>query len=163
MDVMPLVDRNYPLQKMENKGGWTFIEICEIPQSKNRPFGMVRVRGFIDDYEIQDYNLMPMGKKNLFLPVKALIRKKIKKTSRRFCSCFTFEDVTVFQIPKEIIDCFLMMGENVLERFLKFTEGEQKAYVNWIQDAKTIEIKEKRILSAIEFTKKGVKFSARHA
>jgi hypothetical protein len=37
------------------------------------------VRGTIDDFEIRKYHLMPMGNGKFFLPVKAEIRKKIKK------------------------------------------------------------------------------------
>ena len=43
------------------------------------PFGWVKVRGFIDEFELKQYKLMPMGAGKLFLPVNAAIRKKIKK------------------------------------------------------------------------------------
>jgi hypothetical protein len=39
----------------------------------------VKVRGFIDDYELKDHNLFPMGKGILMMAVKAEIRKKIGK------------------------------------------------------------------------------------
>ena len=81
----PLVDREYLLEKFPGKGGWTYAQIPEILQNKQSAFGWVRVRGTIDNFEIKNYNLMPMGNGKLFLPVKAEIRKKIKKRRWRLC------------------------------------------------------------------------------
>jgi len=79
MQMMPLVDKKYKLEKFPGKGGWTFARIPEILQDKTKPFGWVKVRGTIDGYEIKKYNLMPMGDGMLFLAVRAEIRKKINK------------------------------------------------------------------------------------
>ena len=79
-----LVNKTYLLEKFQGKGAWTFAQIPEILQDKNAPFGWVRVRGTIDGFEIKGYHLMPMGNGKLFLPVKAEIRKKIKKQSGDF-------------------------------------------------------------------------------
>lgn len=78
-EQIPLVDKEYLLEKFQGKGGWTFAKIPEITQNKNTPFGWVRVRGTIDHFEIKNYKLQPMGNGNLFLPVKAEIRKKLNK------------------------------------------------------------------------------------
>src|SRR5665647_646920 len=75
----PLVDQKYQLQKMSGKGGWTYATIPEISKDKHAYFGWVKVKGTIDDYEINNYHLMPMGNGTLFIPVKAEIRKKIGK------------------------------------------------------------------------------------
>lgn len=75
----PLLNKEYLLQKFPGKGGWTYAVIPEVLQNKNNPFGWVKVKGSIDDYELKHYKLMPMGNDKLFLPVKAGIRKIIKK------------------------------------------------------------------------------------
>jgi len=72
----PLVNKEYLLEKFPGKGGWTYVRIPEVLQNKNSPFGWVKVKGRIDDYEIKNYKLMPMGNGQLFLPVKSDIRKK---------------------------------------------------------------------------------------
>jgi hypothetical protein len=64
------------MENFPGKGGWTFVQIPEVMQNKDNPFGWVKVRGFIDDYEINHYNLQPMGNGNLFLPIKSEIRLK---------------------------------------------------------------------------------------
>lgn len=78
-DDKALVNKNYLLEKFSGKGGWTFAVIPEVAQDKHAPFGWVKVKGFIDDVEIYNYRLQPMGNGKLFLPVKAAIRKAIKK------------------------------------------------------------------------------------
>src|SRR5688572_29060307 len=75
----PIIDQEYLLEKFPGKGGWTYALIPEILQNKKAWFGWVKVRGTIDDFAIENYNLMPMGSGKLFLPVKAAIRKKIGK------------------------------------------------------------------------------------
>ena len=62
-----LTDQKYLLEKFPGKGGWTYAKIPEIKPEKNNPFGWLCVNGFIDDYEIKNYHLMPMGNGGLFL------------------------------------------------------------------------------------------------
>ena len=81
-EEIPLVNAEYLLKKHPGKGGWTYAEIPEILQNKKNPFGWVKVRGNIDGFELKQYKLMPMGNNQLFLPVKAEIRKKVQQNKR---------------------------------------------------------------------------------
>lgn len=47
------------------------------------PFGMLKVKGKIDDYEFSNTHLMPIGNGHLGLAVKSEIRKKIKKKIKK--------------------------------------------------------------------------------
>ena len=142
----PLVNSNYLLQKFPGKGGWTYAEIPEVLQNKNVPFGWVRVKGSIDNYALKQYKLMPMGNGKLFLPVKAEIRKKIGKGASDFVHIILFSDDSRLEIPEEIILCFENEPKKAYETFFKFTEGEQKSYLDWIYDAKTEDTKADRII-----------------
>jgi len=144
-DDKPLVDKEYLLRKSPAKGSWTYAEIPEILQNKNNPFGWVKVKGFIDDYELKQYKLMPMGNGKLFLPVKAAIRKKIKKEAGDFIKVILYSDESPTEIPEEILDCFKNESKKLFETFTSFTEGEQKVYIDWIYDAKTDDTKVIRI------------------
>jgi hypothetical protein len=95
----PLVNRKYKLEKFPGKGGWTYAAIPEVLQDKHAHFGWVRVRGFIDDHEIKDYKLMPMGNGKLFLPVKASIRKKIQKEAGDWVKVILYADGERLHIP----------------------------------------------------------------
>lgn len=146
MEETPLVDAEYLLQKFPGKGGWTFAEIPEVAQNPKNPFGWVKIRGWIDDYELQHYKLMPMGKGKLFLPVKAAIRKQIKKEAGDSVHIKIWLDERPLDIPVEIVECFKTEPQKVYEHFLALTEGQQKTYLDWIYEAKTEETKASRIV-----------------
>lgn len=154
----PLLDRKYLLEKFPGKGGWTYAAIPEILQNKKAPFGWVRVKGSIDGYELKQYKLMPMGNGKLFLPVKAAIRKKIGKEAGDFVHVILFSDESNLEIPNEIIECFQDEPKKTYETFLSFTEGEQKAYLDWIYDAKTEATKAERILKMMNKLHKKLKY-----
>jgi len=146
---IPLVDKEYLLEKFQGKGGWTFARIPEIVQNKNTPFGWVRVRGTIGNFEIKNYNLQPMGNGNLFLPVRAEIRKKINKKEGDYVRIVLFADNFPTEIPEELKLC-LMDEPNAFEAFLNYTNGEQKTIIEWIYSAKTDTTKVDRIAKTVD-------------
>jgi hypothetical protein len=46
---------------------------------KGLPFGWYIVKVLVDDFEKEQFKWSPIKDKQLFLPIKAAIRKKIKK------------------------------------------------------------------------------------
>jgi len=155
---IPLVNKKFLLKKFPGKGGWTYAEVPEIPQNKKTPFGWVKVKGRIDEHELSQYKLMPMGNGKLFLPIKAAIRKKIGKEEGDNVHVILYSDESIIEIPEEILQCFENEPKEVYETFLSFTEGEQKAYLDWIYKAKREETKVERIVKMIERVQKGKKF-----
>lgn len=153
----PLVNKTYLMQKFPGKGGWTYIEIPEILQNKENPFGWVKVKGSIDDFELKQCKLMPMGNGKLFLPVKAAIRKKIKKEAGDFAHVVLYADEAPVEIPEEILLCFENESTSVLETFQQLTDGERKAYLDWIYEAKTDATKANRIVKMMNKLAKGLK------
>lgn len=156
-----LVDGDYLLKKFPGKGGWTYAEIPEVLQDKRNPFGWVKVRGAIDGYELKNYKLMPMGNGKLFLPVKAAIRKAIGKKEGHSVRVVLFADESALEIPEEILACFEHESGRVLETFLSFPEGEQKAYLDWIYSAKAEDTKASRILKMMKRLAAGMGFYER--
>ncbi len=146
----PLVDKEYLLKKSPAKGSWTYAEIPEVLQNKGNPFGWVQVKGSIDGFEIKQYKLMPMGNGKLFLPVKATIRKKIGKQAGDTVHVILFPDESRFEVPEEITDCLLNEPKSTYSTFLAFTDGERKAYVDWIYSAKTETTRADRIVKMIQ-------------
>ncbi len=154
----PLVNKKYLLEKFPGKGGWTYAVIPEVLQNKEKPFGWVTVKGKIDDYELKQYKLMPMGDGKLFLPVKAQIRKKIKKEAGDMAHIILYADESPVETPKEIMDCFEMESKSTLKTYLSFSDGERKVYLDWIYSAKKEETKAERIAKMMERLEKGLKF-----
>lgn len=146
----PLVDEEYLLQKFPGKGGWTYAAIPEVLQNKKAPFGWVKVRGSIDDYPSKHYKLMPMGNGQLFLPVKAEIRKKINKRDGDYVKVVLYPDNSSLEIPGEILECFKNEPKQLFTTFRSFTEGKQKAYLDWIYDAKSDGTKAARIIKMMD-------------
>ncbi|HOZ50551.1 MAG TPA: YdeI/OmpD-associated family protein [Chitinophagaceae bacterium] len=144
-----LVHKEYPLEKFPGKGGWTYARIPEIAQDKKSPFGWVKVRGWIDNYEIKNYKLMPMGNGKLFLPIKASIRKKIGKQAGDKVEITLYPDNSPIVIPNELKLCLVDIP-NAYEQFCNLSEGEKKTAIDWIYSAKKDETKTDRILTLIE-------------
>ena len=154
----PLVNKSFILQKFPGKGGWTYAAVPEIKPNKKNPFGWVRVRGFIDDYEIKQYHLMPMGNGHLFLPVKAGIRKKIKKQEGDHVHVQLFLDESAIEIPDDLLEC-LRDEPKAHQHFFKLSDSEQKQYIDWIYAAKKEETRVERMATAINRLLKGRSFT----
>lgn len=152
----PLVDKNYLLQKFEGKGGWTYVEIPEIPMPKSS-FGMLKIKGKIDDYEFSNGHLMPLGNGNVFLAIKSEIRKRIKKEAPDIVHIVLYEDKTPLIIPEELLLC-MEYEDGILEKFETYSDGQKKAFIDWINSAKTEQTKADRIAKAIVMIQNGEKF-----
>ncbi|AWW30840.1 hypothetical protein DN752_12280 [Echinicola strongylocentroti] len=146
----PLVNQLYLLEKFPGKGGWTYAKIPEIPPGKDTHFGWVTVRGRIDDVVLEHYKLMPMGNGCMFLPVKAALRKQLKKEAGDTVQVVLYPDETPIVIPKEILECFRNEPSHLIDNFKSLSDGEQKAYFDWIYQAKKAETKADRIAKMME-------------
>lgn len=154
----PLVNKKYLLEKIPGKGGWTYARIPEIKPDKKKYFNWVKVKGSIDGYPIKNYNLMPMGNGLLFLPVKAEIRKKIKKEAGDYVIVKLFADNDPMETPEEFLEC-LMQDSNAILFYQSLAESEQKLYINWIYSSKKEETKINRMAMAINALSKKLKFN----
>ena len=144
-----LIQGTYLLQKFAGKGGWTYVAIPEVAPDKKAPFGWVKVKGTIDDYELVNCRLMPLGSGVLFLPVKAAIRKHIGKRQGDSVQLLLEADNSPMLIPEELLEC-LQDYPTEHQVFLSFTEGAQKAYIDWIYAAKTEATKADRIAKMLD-------------
>ena len=144
----PLVDKEYLLERFSGKGGWTYAELPEIEKGKEAAFGMMKVCGTIDGYEIAGYSLMPMGNGRLFIPVKAEIRKKIGKEEGDYVHIKLYKDDAPYKIP-EAFELILREEPGAYEAFVKYKKWEQRMCINWIYSAKREETVKERILKTI--------------
>ena len=145
---IPLVDKEYLLEKCPETGGWTYTIIPEILPDKNAPFGWVKVRGSIDGFEIRKYHLMPSGKGTLMLFVKSEIRKKIKKQAGDYVRIILYPDNEPLEVPEELQLC-LQDDTEASQFFNSLNESEQHQYVKWIYSAKTDQTKVDRIAKTL--------------
>jgi len=144
----PFIKGEFLLQRMEGKGGWTYVIVPSSARNPDVPFGWLKVTGFIDNYDLGQTKLMPLKGGGLFLPVKAAIRKVLRKEAGDTIALLLYADLRPYELPQELIDC-LAMEPPAQERFLDLSESEQKRTVEWIYDAKTDETKIRRITETI--------------
>ncbi len=144
-----LVNQVYLLEKFPGKGGWTFARLPEILPDKNAPFGWVSVFGTIDNIAIKGYHLMPMGNGQLFLPIKAAIRKQLGKSSGDKVHVILYRDNLPTEIPEELMQCF-QDEPGSYEAFKNLTESEKKANIENIYTAKSQITKANRILALMK-------------
>ena len=144
----PIINKKYRLEKFQGKGGWTYARIPEVKKNKKFPFGMVKVKGSIDGYEIKKYHLMPFADGSLMLPVKAEIRKKIKKEEGDQVHIILYPDHEPLEVPDELMLC-LADEPQALNFFNSLSESERKFYIQWIYTAKREETKVNRMAKTI--------------
>jgi hypothetical protein len=146
--MKPLVNQKYKLEKYPGKGGWTYVVLPKLIRESNSPFRWKRVKGTIDGYEIKKYHLMPMKGGKLFLPVKAAIRKKIKKKEGDWVQVILYPDKDPMEVPDELLIC--LEDEPAAQGFfLSLSDSEKKYYIEWIFGAKREETKVARMAKAI--------------
>jgi hypothetical protein len=155
----PLINDTFLLEKIPGKGGWTYTLLPGIPDSLRSKGGLVKVRGFVDDIEIKSYHLFPIKAKpgTYFFPVKAEIRKKIKKQKGDHVHIVLYADTEPVIIPEEIILC-LQDDPKAFKFFKTLNENEQQNYIKWIYAAKTDETRIDRIAKTVDKLSKHQKF-----
>ena len=144
----PIFDGECTLKKFAGKGAWTFIMMpsdASLPKKKNNT---LRVRGFIDDYELKDFNMWAMKEGN-FIAVKAEIRKKIKKEEGDAVKVLLYLDEAQQIIPEDFLTC-LREEPKLLQLFESYPENRKKETTDWIFAAKTEDEKITRIAQTLE-------------
>ncbi|WP_290841204.1 YdeI/OmpD-associated family protein [Flavobacterium sp.] len=131
----PIIDDTFILKKGQEKGAWTFIEMPILETVPKKRNSTVRVRGFIDAFEIVDFNIWAM-KKGTFMAVKADIRKAIKKEVGDSVKLVLYLDEAPMVIPDDFLTC-LKDEPKLHAKFLKLTDAKKKETIDWIFSAKT--------------------------
>jgi hypothetical protein len=135
MPGKPLVNKNITLEKFPGKGGWTYGRLPGVKPDPHSHFGWIKVKGTIDGFEIRQYHLMPMGNGELFLPVRAEIRKKIGKQAGDTVKVILYRDEEEVHIPEELQDC-LADDPAAAQKFKQLATAEQKEIIRYIYSLK---------------------------
>ncbi|UEG54412.1 YdeI/OmpD-associated family protein [Mucilaginibacter daejeonensis] len=129
------------------KTGWTYIDIPadvaqQIKPDNRRSF---RVRGTLDNFAIAGIAVMPMGQGNFILTLNAALRKGVRKGEGAMIKVSLEED-TDFKlvVPDDLLDC-LADDPDALQFFESLLESHRRYFVNWLNSAKTVETRAKRI------------------
>lgn len=132
------------------KTGWTYIEIAnklaeQIKPNNKKSF---RVKGKLDNYKIKGIALLPMGEGNFIMAINADMRKAIKKRKGDAVLVMLEEDKVGYELNTEFVAC-LKDEPDAYTFFNSLAKGHQNYFSKWIESAKTIETKSKRMAMAI--------------
>lgn len=136
---------------MGEKTGWTYIEIPAEIAAKLKPGQKTsfRVKGKLDEYPIKQIALIPMGEGDFIMAVNAVMRKGIGKKQGAQVKVMIEADDSKFKFSNDFISC-LEDEPKALSHFKTLAPGHQKYFSKWIDSAKTIETKSKRIVMAVK-------------
>lgn len=140
----------HKFEKQGEKTGWTYIEIPVDIAEKIKPGNKrsFRVKGKLDAHKISGVALLPMGGGAFIMPLNAAMRKAIGKRHGAMLKVQLEEDKAGFQFNKDFLEC--LADEPAAATFFKTLTGSHQRYFSkWVDDAKTVETKAKRIAQAV--------------
>jgi hypothetical protein len=137
--------------EMGEKTGWTYILIPDalaqaLKVGNKKSF---RVRGKLDEWVFKQLALIPMGEGDFILAINAQIRKQIKKNKGEKLSVQMEVDESEMELSPDLMEC-LEDEPKAKAYFNKIPGSHQKYYSRWIESAKTLETKAKRIALALK-------------
>lgn len=132
---------------MGEKTGWTYIDIPADIAQQLKPGNRksFRVKGTLDEFAIAGVAVMPMGEGNFILTLNADMRRGIRKREGAMLKVSIHEDVDFkLIVPDDVHEC-LADDPEALEYFNNLLESHRRYFVNWINSAKTIPTRARRI------------------
>jgi hypothetical protein len=137
-------------EKQGEKTGWTYIEVPRDIAEKLKPGNKksFRVKGKLDNHPIAGIALLPMGGGGFIMALNAEIRKQIHKRAGAMLNVKLQVDEKPYQLSREFMDC-LSDEPTALEFFQTLPRGHQNYFSKWIESAKTVPTKAKRIAQAV--------------
>jgi hypothetical protein len=145
--------------KQGEKTGWSYISISkeiaeEIKPGTKKSF---RVKGKLDSHPISKIALLPMGEGHFILPLNAAIRKAIHKKKGAMLKVQLQEDKQPPSISGELLEC-LEDSPLALKHFNALPASHKLYYSKWIESAKTIQTKSKRIALTVTAMEKNMSY-----
>lgn len=141
------------IKKFGDKGektGWTYIEVPadiseQIKPGTRKEF---KVKGKLDAFPIKRMSLFPMGGGGFILVLNAAIRKAIGKRHGAMLKVQLEADNSKFIFNKDLMDC--LADEPAAKSYFESLPGSHQRYFSkWIDSAKTLPTKTKRIAMAV--------------
>lgn len=132
------------------KTGWTYIVIPAefaqqlMPDNKKS----FRVKGKLDDHNIEGIALIPMGGGDFIMPLNAEMRRSIKKKHGTMLTAKLQVDTRPLKLSEDFMAC-LDDEPKALTFFKTLAKSHQNYFSKWIESAKTEETKTKRIALAV--------------
>ncbi|GAB3985441.1 hypothetical protein GCM10028807_00700 [Spirosoma daeguense] len=161
------------LQKFGEKGDktrWTYIEVPISVSDALKPGNkkVFRVKGTLDNYPIKQIALLPLGRSveritdglegGFMIPINADMRRGMGKQDEGETVRVTLEvDDEPLAQSADLLAC-LDDDPDAKRHFDSLAKSHQQYFSNWIEDAKTPETKEKRLVQALRGLSMGMDY-----
>ena len=136
--------------KKGEKTGWSYIEVSSKIANQLKPGSKVsfRVKGKLDQYPISKTALIPMGDGMFILPINAKIRKATGKERGDKLKVEFELDKKPLTLSSDLMTC-LEAEPAALKQFESLPMSHRNYFSKWIEGAKTIQTKTKRITMTV--------------
>lgn len=141
------------------KTGWTYIEIPAVIAKEINPGSgkSFRVKGKLDDLQIEGIALIPMGGGHFIMALNAKMRKCLFKSKGSLLKVYLEKDDKPLKPSAELMEC--LNDEPVAQlNFNNLPRSHQNYFSRWIESAKTEATKTKRIAHAVDALTAGIDF-----
>jgi hypothetical protein len=151
MSTVKFTARMQRYGKNGEKSAWTYIVVTKAQANKLKPDTKksFRVKGSFDDYKFEKVALLPAGDGDFIIPIKTPIRKMLGKEEGS-----TIKVVLQLDDRQPTMSADLMRSLKdepaALAQFKSIPKSHQNYFSNWVESAKTIETKTRRIVMTIE-------------
>ena len=136
--------------KQGEKTGWTYIEVSAAQASRlNRGVKVgYRVKGKLDQFYFEKIALLPMGEGRFIMPLNVKIRKTIGKRQGDVLTVEMELDQRQLEPSADFMKC--LKADPLALKFFKTLPGSHQRYFSkWIDDARTVQTRTKRIVMAL--------------
>ncbi len=136
--------------KKGEKTGWTYIVVKARLAHQIKPGSKVsfRVKGRLDAYAIGGLALLPMGDGDFILPLNGRVRKAIRKKEGGRLTVEMEHDTKNPVLSGDLMKC-LKEEPAALTFFKSLPRSHQHYFSKWIEGAKTVTTKTKRIVQTV--------------
>ena len=143
------------LQKFREQGektGWTYLEVSADIAQQLKPNNKksFRVKITLDNVPFEGVAMIPMGEGNFIMAINSNMRKAIGKIKGDSVEVGIAIDEKGYQLNEDFLAC-LEDEPRALAFFKTLAKGHQTYFSKWIESAKTIETKTKRITNSIRY------------
>ena len=139
------------------KTGWTYIEVAAglAQQLKPNNKKSFRVRVTLDEATFEGVAMIPMGEGDFIMAINGTMRKAIRKQKGDSVDVTVSIDEKGYQLNADLVAC-LEDEPKAAGFFYSLPKGHQTYFSKWIESAKTIETKTKRITNSIIYLSRGL-------
>lgn len=149
-----MVEFTAEIERFDKKGeksNWTYILVPaavanSIKADWRKSF---RVKGTLDQFLLSGVALIPLGEGDFILPFNQQIKKGVnKKVGQTVLARLEEDKHFKIEIPDDLFDC-LSEQPHLMEGFVALPKSHQNYFIKWINEAKTVETRVKRLTQTV--------------